>query len=306
MGQMDRLKPMSRLEEIKLDSLQDSWVIMFTFLGKALLEEGGFQGEVALREGVRRFGRDRGLTNQKRLLDNNIKINLATLFCEGRDRPGESRFTAYYTFEDEEEYSVCTHICSFADVWKKYNAKHIGRIYCEEFHIACYEAFGFGVTKVNLARSLTQDGDDRCIFNPPLRPEKMTEEQRKLCFARFDPDYVHPEKEMPKPQGKSGFNMMWIKMYYHILSCAVEEMGDLGRVIVGNGLRVTAHEQAVAFLEEAEATERSVDWQYLVDHLPLNLDMDHEPLWEEYDQYGAREMLRECFYKPLLKEVNLE
>ena len=40
MGQMDRLKPMSRLEEIKLDSLQDSWVIMFTFLGKALLEEG--------------------------------------------------------------------------------------------------------------------------------------------------------------------------------------------------------------------------------------------------------------------------
>ena len=140
MGQMDRLKPMSRLEEIKLDSLQDSWVIMFTFLGKALLEEGGFQGEVALREGVRRFGRDRGLTNQKRLLDNNIKINLATLFCEGRDRPGESRFTAYYTFEDEEEYSVCTHICSFADVWKKYNAKHIGRIYCEEFHIACYEA----------------------------------------------------------------------------------------------------------------------------------------------------------------------
>ena len=134
----------------------------------------------------------------------------------------------------------------------------------------------------------------------------MTEEQRKLCFARFDPDYVHPEKEMPKPQGKSGFNMMWIKMYYHILSCAVEEMGDLGRVIVGNGLRVTAHEQAVAFLEEAEATERSVDWQYLVDHLPLNLDIDQEPLWEEYDQYGAREMLRECFYKPLLKEVNLE
>ena len=82
--------------------------------------------------------------------------------------------------------------------------------------------------------------------------------------------------------------------------------GNLGRVIVGNGLRVTAHEQAVDFLEEAEATERSVDWQYLVDHLPLNLDIDQEPLWEEYDQYGAREMLRECFYKPLLKEVNLE
>ena len=68
---------MNRLEEIKLNSLQDSWVIMYTFIAKELLSQGGFQGEVALREAIRRYGRDRGLSNQKRLLDNNIKINLA-------------------------------------------------------------------------------------------------------------------------------------------------------------------------------------------------------------------------------------
>lgn len=297
---------MNRLEEIKLDSLQDSWVIMYTFVAKELLEQGGFQGEVALREAVRRYGRDRGLANQKRLLDNNIKINLVTLFCEGRDRPGESRFIAYNTYQSEEDFTVCTHICSFADVWKKYGAKAIGRIYCEEFHIACYEAFGFGATKVNLARSMTQDGDDRCVFNHTLRPENMTQEQRRLCFAKFDGSYEPPETPMPKPQGKSGFNMLWIKMYYHLLACAVQELGDLGRAIVGAGLRRAAEEQAKVFLENAQSTERAVDRTYLLDHLPLSLEPDADPLWEAYNQYGALALLKDCFYAPLWKEVGLE
>lgn len=297
---------MNRLEEIKLNSLQDSWVIMYTFIAREMLNQGGFQGEVALREAIRRYGRDRGLTNQKRLLDNNIKINLATLFCEGRDRPNEARFVAYNTFQSEEDFSVCTHICSFADLWKKYDAKAIGRIYCEEFHIACYEAFGFGATKVNLARSLTQDGDDRCIFNHTLRPENMTEEQRRLCFAKFDESYERPAVEMPKPHGKGGFNMLWVKMYYYLLECAVEELGDMGRTIVSQGLYTAALEQARVFLEEAASTERVVDRQYLVDHLPLSLEPDEDPLWESYDQYGALDLLKKCFYAPLLKEVDVQ
>lgn len=297
---------MNRLEEIKLDSLQDSWVIMYTFVAKALLEQGGFQGEVALREAIRRYGRDRGITNQKRLLDNNIKINLVTLFCEGRDRPGEARFVAYNTFQSEEDFTVCTHICSFADVWKKYDAKAIGRIYCEEFHIACYEAFGFGATKVNLARSMTQDGDDRCIFNHTLRPENMTAEQQRLCFAKFDESYEPPKTAMPKPKGKGGFNMLWIKMYYYLLACAVEELGDAGRTIVGRGLRIAAAEQAKVFLENAQSVESQVDRTYLSDHLPLSLEPDRDPLWGSYDQYGALDLLKGCFYAPLLKEVGLE
>ena len=296
---------MNRLEAIRLDSLQDSWVIMYTFIAKELTEAGGFTGEAALREAVRRYGRDRGLTNRQRLLDNNIKINLLTLFCEGRDRPGESRFLSVDTCTSEQEYSICVHICSFADLWKRYDAKRLGRIYCEEFHIACYEAFGFGKTKVNLARSLTQDGDDRCIFSHTLRPENMTEEERRLCFAEFDPEYVPPATPMPKPEGKSGFNMLWIKMYYHLLSSSMEYLGDLGRVMVGNGLRRAAKEQAEVFRAQARAMEREADRAYLTDHLPLNLNPDDEPLWETYDRFEARQLLIDCFYKPLFKEVSL-
>lgn len=297
---------MNRFDEIILDSMQDSWVMLYGFLAKQLMDEGGFPGEIAVREATRRFGRDRGLANRKRLVDNNIKVNLLTLFCEGRDRPGESRFICYNTYQSEEDFSVCTHICSLADVWKKYGLKRYGRIYCEEFHIADYEAFGFGATKVNLARTLTQDGDDRCIFNHTLRPENMSEDIRKLCFAKFDEGYTKPDTVMPKPQGKSGFAMLWIKTFYYLLECAVEELGDLGRIIVGNGLRVTAHEQAKAFLEEAASTERTVDRKYLEEHLSLDLDPEKDILWKEYNQYGALDLVKTCFYAPLLEEVGLE
>ena len=109
---------MNRLEEIKLENLQDSWVIMYTFIARELFDRGGFQGEIALREAVRRYGRDRGFTNRQRLIDNNIKINLETLFHEGRDRPGEPRFLSKVIRSTREERISDTLICSFADVWK--------------------------------------------------------------------------------------------------------------------------------------------------------------------------------------------
>ena len=297
---------MNRLEEIKLENLQDSWVIMYTFIARAWFDRGGFQGEIALREAVRRYGRDRGLTNRQRLIDNNIKINLETLFHEGRDRPGEPRFLSKVIRSTREERISDTLICSFADVWKKYNAKHLGRIYCEEFHIECYKAFGFGQTKVNLSRSMTQDGDDRCFFYHTYRPENLTDEQRRLSFEEYDPGYVKPSTPMPKPEGKSGFNMLWIKMYFYLLEAAVEQLGETGRMLVANGLRHGAVEQAKVFLEQARATEREVDQIYLVDHLPLNLDIDGEPLWETYDKHGAKQLLRDCFYKVLFQEVGYE
>ena len=91
-----------------------------------------------------------------------------------------------------------------------------------------------------------------------------------------------------------------------MLECALEELGDLGRAVIGRGLQTAAHEQAKAFLEEAESTERSVDRQYLADHLPLDLNPDGDPYWKVYNQYGALDLLKKCFYAPLLKEVGLE
>jgi hypothetical protein len=214
---------------------------------------------------------------------------------------GTSRTIALEAGEVDLVYEVET-----ADIWKKYNAKHLGRIYCEEFHIACYEAFSFGKMKVNLARSLTQDGDDRCVFNHTYRPENLTEEERRLSFEEYDEGYTRPDISMPKPQGKPGFNMLWVKMYYYLLESAVEHMGDWGRVLVGNGLRKAAVEQANVFAKQAAATERYVDRLYIQQHLPLNMCIEEEPLWDTYDKYGAKQLLIDCFYRPFLREVKLK
>ena len=297
---------MNRFEEIELENLQDSWVIMYTFIARELYERGGLKGEEALREAVRRYGRDRGLTNRRRLLEHGIKINLETLFHEGRDRPGEPRFLSKVIRSTREERISDTLICSFADVWKRYGAKHLGRIYCEEFHIACYQAFGFGKIKVNLSRTLTQDGDDRCFFYHTYRPENLTDEERRLSFEEYDPGYVKPETAMPKPEGKSGFNMLWIKMYFYLLEAAVEYLGETGRVLVSAGLRHAAAEQARVFLRQADDTERTVDRNYLTAHLPLRLEIDSEPLWESYDKYGAKRLLADNFYQVLFEEVHYD
>ena len=251
---------MDRFEEIKLESLQDSWVIMYTFVAKELYDKAGLEGESALREAVRRYGRDRGLTNRQRLLDNHIKINLETLFHEGRDRPGEPRFLSKVIRSTREERISDTLICSFADVWKRYGAKHLGRIYCEEFHIACYQAFGFGKTKVNLSRTLTQDGDDRCIFYHTYRPENLTDEERRLSFEEYDPGYVKPQKPMPKPEGKSGFNMLWIKMYFYLLETAVERLGETGKVLVEVSPDFYRPTDVVNLLGDPAKAKRELGW----------------------------------------------
>ncbi len=292
-----------RLEDIKLECLQDSWVILYTFIAKELVARYGIEGEAALREAVRRYGKDRGLTNRKRLMDNQIKINLLTLFQEGRDRPGEPRFTSKVIRNTREERISDTLICSFADVWKKYDAKALGRIYCEEFHIACYEAFSFGKAKINLTRTLTQDGDDRCCFYHTFRPENLTEEERKLCFEEYDPGYRKPETAMPKPQGKEGFNMLWIKMYYYLLECADEAFREDGIAAVAFGLTQAAAAQGREFRERAQATEQLIDNNFLEGHLPIHIRPDEEPLWETYGKHRAKELIQNCFLKPLLKEV---
>lgn len=296
---------MDRYDELEMGSMQDGWVLLIGYMIKQLMEEGGFEGEIAAREAVRRFGVDRGLTNRKRLEDNNVKVNLSTLFCEGRDRPGEPRFIEVHTLDSEEDFVVFTHVCSMADVWKKYGLKRYGRIYCEEFHIADYQAYSYGYAKVNLARSLTQDGDDRCVFNHTLRPENMPEEIRRKCFAKCDPEYIPPKETWPKPHGKGGFDMLWIKTYYYFLECAVERFGENGKIIVGNGLRRIAHERALALRELAESTERVIDRDFLEDNMTFFLDMDNDPLWQKYGKYDALTIVKECFYKPLLKEVGL-
>ena len=49
-----------------------------------------------------------------------------------------------------------------------------------------------------------------------------------------------------------------------------------------------------------------MDRAYLTDHLPLNLQIEEEPLWDTYHQWGAKRLLRDNFYQVLFEEVHYD
>lgn len=297
---------MNRLEEIEIECMQDSWTLMYTFLARTFVDLYGLKGERALREAIRRFGRDRGLTNRQRLLDNNIKINLKTLYCEGRDRPGDPRFVQHSPLNTREEKIDWTFVCPDADLWKAYHCTDVGRIYCEEFHHACYEAFTFDIAKINLSRTLTQEGDDRCSFYFTFRAENVPDELKPLCFEEYDPGYVKPRKAMPKPQGKSGFNMLWIKMYYYMVETAHEYLGEQAQEAIQAGLTRVAEEHVLYLQKRAASIGQKADAGFLTSHLALRLNSDEEPMWKDYGKFQARQLLNLNFYTPLYRGLNIQ
>lgn len=299
---------MNRLEAMQMESLQDSWTIMYTFLARILYDEYSLEGESALREAIRRFGRDRGLTNRQRLLDNNIKINLETLYCEGRDRPGDPRFVQNSPLNTREEKIDWTFVCPDADLWRYYHSTDVGRIYCEEFHHACYEAFTFDIAKINLTRTLTQEGDDRCSFYFTFRAENVPDELKPLCFEEYDPGYVKPTKPMPKPQGKSGFNMLWLKLYYYFVEVCCERFGEKeGHKIVAAGLTRVAREHALYYQAKAQSIGRIADAAYVTANIALSFNISEEPMWaEKYGQHNAPELLEKYFFEELFSLLKIK
>ena len=80
------------LNEMQIMNLADHYTLLWGFLGRSVLEQCGEKGERALREGTRRFGRDRAEALRARHLDANVKINMHSLFAVGADLPPDPRF----------------------------------------------------------------------------------------------------------------------------------------------------------------------------------------------------------------------
>ena len=88
-------------EEMEIMNLADSYTLLYSFLAGPLLAQFGVEGERALREGTRKFGRDRAESLRERHLKANVKINMHSLFAVGPDLPPDPRFR-------RELHSECT------------------------------------------------------------------------------------------------------------------------------------------------------------------------------------------------------
>lgn len=296
-------------EEMQIINLDDNYTLLYPFLARSLIERCGERGEKAVREGTRRFGRDRAETLRDKHIKMNVKINMHSLFAVGHDLPSDPRFRRELKALNPQERVSHTLYCPMAAIWKEYGCMDIGRIYCEEFHNACYGTYAYGYTKVNLAKTQTQEGDEYCAFNVVLRPENLPDELKPVCFAEFDPQYEGPLSEILPAYGKSGFGTLFIKLYFHLLTTAEEMLGKEGVEAVRLGLNQLACDAAVRLLKSAKEQGVPMSREFVDANYPLALDADQEPLWNLYSGNNGKEakrLLKEAFYEIFLREAGLD
>ncbi len=294
---------MTEREEMGLNDLEDQYCIMYAILGRTLLEDFGLDGEHALREGTRLYGQNRGRLHRQRHLDAGLKINMKNLFTTGGDLPGDTRTFRELQRINAQERVSHTLVCPMADIWKEYGCMDIGKIYCEEFHFSCYSTYAYGYTKVNIAKVLTQEGDEYCAFNIILRPQDLPEKLRPVCFEEYDPEYPEPQNICLKPpEAKEGYRSLWLRLYFFLLKAAAEQFGEEGREAVKHGLNRLAKVVSEAF---AKDNPIPVDMEFLEEHYPVDMYVEKEEMWKLYGDYGAKELADREFIQPLLNHLHI-
>lgn len=285
-------------------NLADSYTLLYGFIVKHVLAQFGKDGERAVREGTRRYGRDRALTSQKKHLEMGVKINMETLFTI-YDLPGDPRFRRKKQRLNPQERVSHTLICPMASLWAEHSLKAVGRIYCEEFHSACYSTYGFGYTQVNLAKTLTQDGDEYCAFNVILRPENLPEALRPICFAEYDKDFQQNEPQELPLTSKAGFNALTVKLYFYLLDAVVERLGEAGATAVEAGLKELANYAARHLANSAHEDGLPLTLQFVEDNFPLYLNADQDTLWEQYSAHDAQARMQKHFWGNFFSQVDI-
>ncbi len=280
-------------EQCTMD-LSDNYTLLYSFLCREVLDEFGLEGERALREGTRRYGRDRGLASRKKHQALGVKVNMQSLFGLGGDLPPDPRFRRELQELVPEARVSHTLVCPMADVWKRYGEREIGRMYCEEFHPACYNGYAFDYGHTNLAKTLTQEGDEYCAFNVVLRAENLPEDLKPLCFAEYDPGYVPPVLEAVKPDAKAGFETLSIKIYYYLLEAVLERFGAAGGEAIARGLEKAAQDGARRACATARAYQKALE-EAVFDTYPLTMDAEKPALWADYSAHGALERFESRF-----------
>lgn len=288
-------------------NLSDAYTLMYGFIGKKLIEELGMEGEAALREGSRQYGYDRGETARNKHIAVGAKVNMQSLFSLFHDLPADPRFRRELQQLIPTERVSHTLVCPMANIWAEYGQKKIGRIYCEEFHPACYCHYAYDYARLNLSKTLTQDGDNYCDFNVVLRPESLPDELKPICFEEYDPDYVKPEIVSPPVDGKVGFATLSIKLFYYLFRQAKQDLGDAGVKAVRDGLAQWADEMSKLLTKRAAEANDRVDGKYVSDNIPfeMNTGTADSELWKSYSDCGASEEVEEYFCKPLAAKLGI-
>lgn len=283
------------LEDIKTANLDDIWLKMYVHIARAMVDGYGIEGEAALRRGLRNFGYDRGRTLRKEQLALGMKINMYNLWTY-YDLPEDNRFKRNKIRLNKQERISQTLVCPMANMWIKMDAKDLGAIYCDEFHPAMFEGYHPKIT-TNLGETMTHDTDDHCHFALYLRPANMTPQERKEAFEEFDPDFdQNAVGEYVMRTARQGYNMLTIKLYYHLVKETLQTFGERSREKMATATRQWAADAAQFMRERAAAIGTTTDKAFIQENCPISMKMEDDILWSDYSDSGVKEIFADHFY----------
>ncbi len=282
--------------ELQAGNYQDAWGMLYLFLARAVTDGTGMDGELLLREGIKNFGIDRGKAQRKEHLSVGLKPNMENLFGYG-DLPGDPRFRRNQLRLNPQERISETLVCPIANIWREMDGFYLGRIYCEEFHHAKFDAYA-PKTQTNLSQTITQ-GDALCRFSVYLRPSNLSEAERRETFAEFDKGYDKSSAGIPfKPSLKDGFTMMCVKIFYHIAIMAIEADPVGGPERVRTAAKNFGLEFSRFLQKKAAQLKRPYDLEFVRANAPIDFTADDpgHAVWALYADKRPEKLFAEGFY----------
>lgn len=285
---------MYNITEIKYQNQQDCFSMLYLHLARSLSECCGRGAEGAVREAVRRMGREWGSEIRKKHVDAGLKTNLRSLYNAGLEYQVDPRTCEELISESEEVRLWEVRSCPLGDLWNKAGAGDIGLWYCEEFQRGLVHGYTDGKGQMNQPTFLTCRRDNHCRFSAYYRAANIEGEQRKQSFA-LPGEAPSTPKPMRDADFVEGIRAQFIRLYASLLAVAKERFGDEGVRAVALGLRGLADELAPTMKRHADHTLNPCDEEFLRLNFPIALDTSKDDLWRQYGENDA----------PKLMQVNL-
>jgi hypothetical protein len=147
---------------------------LYTFLGRAMLDGFGQEGERVLRKAVHDYGAYRARCMNADHRARGLALNLANLQNLG-DMPNTDSLEKGDRVCTPSYFRVVVNECTHNDTWRALDSLDVGRIYCAEVHHPMYEGYAEGIS-LDLPEYLTKD-DKACLFilHQPRAPEPAAE-----------------------------------------------------------------------------------------------------------------------------------
>lgn len=268
-------------------------------LGTGIINEYGIEGEAALRRAIRKYAYARGRHVRGLHQALGMKINLKNHYYFGTNPYHDSSVNEDIGVVTEEEDCRTVDVCPFAQFFKDRGALKLGETYCEEAHPPLWQGYNPAAI-VNLGRILTREGDSYCDFRVFLRPARMTAEERKESFEKYDPDFKGDRRDeyvyMTTKQGAtSKVTIMMNEFYYEFL----ESFGDEIKPKFERMLELAAEDVENTLKASAKAQNVPFDKEFWSKNCCFADSPEEDGYWDEFSTPEVTEMAREHFYNKL-------